>query len=139
MKIKFKKLDQLADIPNYAQAGDAGMDLKAVSLTALAGFWEYGTGLALEIPLGYVGLVFPRSSISKTDHSLRNSVGVIDAGYRGEIKLRMSSPVLGSDCYGIGDRIGQLLILKLPWVEIEEVKELSPTSRGEGGFGSTGK
>lgn len=139
MKIKFKKLDQLAHIPNYAQVGDAGMDLKAVSLTVLSGFWEYGTGLALEIPLGYVGLVFPRSSISKTDHSLRNSVGVIDAGYRGEIKLRMSSPVLGSDCYGIGDRIGQLLILKLPWVEIEEVKELSPSSRGEGGFGSTGK
>ena len=139
MKIKFKKLHKYAEMPKYAHAGDAGMDLKAVSLTMLSGFWEYGTGLALELPLGYVGLVFPRSSISKTDHFLRNSVGVIDAGYRGEIKLRMSSPILGSTSYGIGDKIGQLLILKLPWVEIEEVEELSSSARAEGGFGSTGK
>ena len=92
----------------------------------------------MEIPEGYVGLVFPRSSISKTDHYLRNSVGVIDSGYRGEIKIRMSTPLLGGVEYKEGDRIAQLIIMKLPWVNIEEVEELSDTDRGDGGFGSTG-
>jgi len=92
----------------------------------------------MEMPEGYVGLIFPRSSISKTDHYLRNSVGVIDSGYRGEIKIRMSTPLLGGVEYKEGDRIAQLIIMKLPWVNIEEVEELSDTDRGEGGFGSTG-
>jgi len=94
--------------------------------------------LAMEVPEGYVGLIFPRSSISKTDHYLRNSVGVIDSGYRGEIKIRMSTPLLGGVEYKEGDRIAQLIIMKLPWVNIEEVEELSDTDRGDGGFGSTG-
>ena len=114
------------------------MDLVAISLKKSGGFYEYGTGLAMEIPEGYVGLVFPRSSISKTDHYLRNSVGVIDSGYRGEIKIRMSTPLLGGVEYKEGDRIAQLVIMKLPWVNIEEVEELSDTDRGDGGFGSTG-
>lgn len=90
------------------------------------------------MPQGYAGFVFPRSSISKTGHFLKNSVGVIDSGYRGEIKLRMSIPVGSENEYKVGDKIGQLIIIKLPWVEIEEVKELSDTDRGQGGFGSTG-
>jgi dUTP pyrophosphatase len=138
IKVKFKKVSDRAEIPFYAKKGDAGMDLVATTLTRTGKYFEYGTDLAMEIPQGYVGLLFPRSSISKTDHSFRNSVGVIDAGYRGEIKLRMSVPNLGEREYNIGDKVGQLIIIKLPWIEIEEVEELSDTDRGEGGFGSTG-
>ena len=114
------------------------LDLVAISLKKSAGFYEYGTGLAMEIPEGYVGLIFPRSSISKTDHYLRNSVGVVDSGYRGEIKIRMSTPLLGGVEYKEGDRVAQLIIMKLPWVNLQEVEELSDTDRGDGGFGSTG-
>ena len=138
IKIKFKKLNERAEIPFYAKDGDAGMDLIATTLVRTGKFSEYGTDLAVEIPRGYVGLLFPRSSISNTDHFLRNSVGVIDSGYRGEIKLRMSIPALGEKEYIMGDKVGQLIIVKLPWVEVEEVDELSDTDRGEGGFGSTG-
>jgi dUTP pyrophosphatase len=140
MYLKFKKLNDLAVIPFYAKDGDAGMDLVCTSLDDSNDlYFEYGTGLATEIPKGCAGLLFPRSSISKTSHSLRNSVGVIDAGYRGEIKLRMSVPTNAENQYKIGDKIGQLIIIKLPWIEIQEVKELSDTARGDGGFGSTGQ
>lgn len=135
---KFKKIFFDAEIPSYIKKGDAGMDLRARSLTRTGQYYEYGTGLGLETPEGYVALLFPRSSISNTDHYLRNSVGVIDSGYRGEIKVRMSVPELGGKEYAIGDKIAQLVIIKLPWVEIQEIEELSETDRGEGGFGSTG-
>jgi dUTP pyrophosphatase len=139
MNVKFKKIDNSAKIPCYSKPGDAGMDLTSISLKMQPQYWEYGTGLAMAIPVGYVGLIFPRSSISNTDHYLKNSVGVIDSGYRGEIKVRMSTPILGGNSYGIGDRIAQLVIIKLPWVNIEEVDDLESSERGDGGFGSTGK
>ena len=141
MKIKFKKLKNSAIIPSYAKNGDAGMDLYATSVdwTKEPLYWEYSTSLAVEIPEGYVGLLFPRSSISKTNHSLRNSVGVIDSGYRGEIKIRMSPDQEDKTAYTPGDKIAQLIIMKLPFVTIEEVKELSNSDIGKGGFGSTGK
>ncbi len=138
MILKVKKLDSKSVLPDYAKKGDAGMDLTCISLVKSPKYYEYGTGLAMEIPEGHVGLVFPRSSISKTDHFLRNSVGVIDSGYRGEIKLRMSIPALGETEYKVGDKIGQLVIIELPWVEIKEVEQLNETDRGNGGFGSTG-
>jgi len=138
MKLKIKKLSDNSVVPSYAKTGDAGMDLTCTSMTKTSEYSEYGTGLAVEMPQGYAGFIFPRSSISKTGHFLKNSVGVIDSGYRGEIKLRMSIPVDSENEYKIGDKIGQLIIIKLPWVEIEEVEELSDTDRGEGGFGSTG-
>jgi len=138
MILKVKRLNKNSVLPSYAKRGDAGMDLTAVSLSKTIQYYEYGTGLAVEIPYGYVGLIFPRSSISKTDHFLRNSVGVIDSGYRGEVKLRMSLPALGQKQYKVGEKIGQLMIIKLPWVDIEEAEELSETDRGDGGFGSTG-
>ena len=133
------KLDPAAKIPKYAKLGDAGMDLHAVS----QGFDEhgnyvYGTGLAMEIPRGYVGLLFPRSSISKTAHSLRNAVGVIDSGYRGEIMLKYDINVQNSPVYNVGDRIAQIIIMPYPDVEFDEVFELSKTQRGKGGFGSSG-
>ena len=138
MYLKFKKLHASAVIPSYAKAGDAGLDLVATSVNKSNNLYsEYGTGLAVEIPAGCVGLLFPRSSISKTSHTLRNSVGVIDSGYRGEIKLRMSSANLKSD-YRTGDRVGQLIIFEIPQLKILEEENLAASSRENGGFGSTG-
>lgn len=136
MKIKIKKLNERAVLPNYANSGDAGMDVIAISKEENEKYIEYGTGLAFEIPEEYVCLVFPRSNLSKKDLILSNHVGVLDSGYRGELKFRFKK--LGEEIYGVGDRIGQIIILPYPKVEFEEVKELSETSRGEGGFGSTG-
>jgi dUTP pyrophosphatase len=86
MKVNIKKLDEKAVIPKYAKNGDAGLDLVAISRKETDNYIEYGTGLAIEIPDGFVGLLFPRSSISKMGLSLANSVGVVDSGYRGGIK-----------------------------------------------------
>lgn len=146
-----KKLHPDAKIPTYAKPGDAGMDLTAISKNVECGFVEYGTGLAIEIPIGYVGLIFPRSSIYKTNLRLSNSVGVIDSGFRGEIKFKFYADTFFAprinvymvdgegEEYQIGDRIGQIIILPYPEVEFEETDELTETERGEGGFGSTGK
>lgn len=140
MNIKVKKLHKDAIIPFYSKAGDAGMDLTSVSSKIVNekdhGYIEYDTGLAIEIPENHVGLVFPRSSISKTGLILANAVGVIDSGYRGSIKCRFKA-IPNSTVYNDGDRIAQLMILPYPQITFEEVKELSETSRGEGGFGST--
>ena len=141
LKINVKKLVPEAVIPSYAKPGDAGMDLVATSI----GIDEYnntvyGTGIAIEIPEGYVGLIFPRSSNAKTDLYLTNHVGVIDSGYRGEImfKFRATRTTFPKE-YKVGDRVGQIIILPYPQVAFIETDELSSTERGEGGFGSTGK
>lgn len=168
LKVRISKLDENAVIPKYATFGDAGLDLTAVSVKFDdQGNVHYGTGLAFEIPLGYVGLLFPRSSNSKKDLILSNSVGVIDAGYRGEVSLKFkpSMRVLedgykqytfipdiqndGQDLeedeairlYEVGERVGQILIIPRPAVEFIEVPhdQLTKTERGEGGYGSTGK
>ena len=143
MQVKIKKLNPNAVIPSYAKSGDAGIDLVATSMNFDGTQITYGTGLAVEIPEGFVGLVFPRSSIRKTDLSLSNSVGVIDSGYRGEIQATFNQKSLsskgGSFLYGVGDRICQLMIIPHPHVDFVEVNELTNTERGEGGFGSTGK
>ena len=139
MKVKIKKLDERATIPSYAKDGDAGMDLRAIRFQRDSdGNYVYYTGLAFEIPEGYVGLLFPRSSISKTSHFLRNSVGVVDSGYRGEIMFKFG---YGSNVktYMVGERVGQLIIMPHPSIEFEEVDSLSDTERGEDGFGSTGQ
>ena len=139
MKIKVKRLDAGAVVPKYAKPGDAGMDLYAVTQSFdKHGNYVYGTGLAIEIPEGHVGLLFPRSSISKTAHSLRNAVGVIDSGYRGEIMFKYTLSPYGNE-YDIGDRVGQIIIVPYPRIDFEEKEELTPTERGDGGYGSTGK
>jgi|DEB0MinimDraft_3_1074331.scaffolds.fasta_scaffold30548_4 dUTP pyrophosphatase len=136
LSVKFKKLYPDAVTPTYAKDGDAGLDLTAISKRYTDTFVEYGTGISIEIPEGYVGLVFPRSSVSKLeDFYLKNSVGVIDSGYRGEIMLRFNK---SNQSYKAGDKVGQLIILPYPQIQLEEVEELSSTDRGEGGFGSTG-
>lgn len=156
LNVKIKRLHPASVIPKYAKPGDAGLDLTAVS----ASFDDYGnivyhTGLAFEIPLGYVGLVFPRSSNCKKTLTLTNSVGVIDSGYRGEVTFRyrphtqevcVASPIgfdvdFSEDCrvYAVGERVGQIIIMPYPTIEFEEVEDLSKTERGEGGYGSSGK
>lgn len=149
MKVKIKKLDENAIIPQYAKKGDAGMDL-----TATSKFYDeygnicYGTGLAFEIPQGYVGLVFPRSSTSHKQMVLANCVAVIDSGYRGEVvmKFKPSLALDSGQCvtdrliysvYGIGERMAQMVIMPYPQIEFVEVEELSQTERGDRGYGST--
>jgi dUTP pyrophosphatase len=139
MEVKIKKLTPNAVIPSYAKAGDAGMDLTATRMWFEDNNVCYGTGLAFEIPEGYVGLLFPRSSNAKKDLLLSNSVGVLDSGYRGEVtfKFRQTSGI--ATVYEVGDRIGQIIILPYPVIEFKEVEELSETERGDGGYGSSGK
>lgn len=143
MIIKVKKLVPEAVVPQKAHKGDAGYDLVAVSRRwdDEEGCWVYGTGLALEIAEGAVGLVFPRSSIAKKDVFLTNGVGVIDSGYRGEVMAKFKgTPVYnGGGYYKVGERIAQLVVVKLPDVQLIESDELSESDRGEGGYGSTGK
>lgn len=137
MKIQIQKLVPEAVVPRYGKPGDAGLDLTAISKTinkSLA-YAEYGTGIAIAIPENHVGLVFPRSSISDKAMVLSNSVGVIDSGYRGEIKARFRC--FDKREYEIGDRIAQLIIIPIPSVEFEEVDALSITERADTGFGST--
>ena len=137
MKVKIKKLHPEAVIPSYAKDGDAGMDLTAIDVSASSGHITYHTGLAIEIPRWHVGLLFPRSSVYKTGQSLSNCVGVIDSGYRGEIMMKFTLSPTGQE-YNIGDRVGQLIVMPYPKIEFEEVKELSDSQRGDGGFGSSG-
>ena len=141
MIVKIKKLSELAVIPSYAKDGDAGMDLIATSIISDTSTQiTYGLGIALEIPNGFVGLVFPRSSIRKTDLSLTNCVGVIDSGYRGELQATFRKHKgVASTTYEVGDRVAQIMIIPHPPIEFDAVDELSDTERGEGGFGSTGK
>ena len=136
--LKFQKLSDQAVAPTKASVGAAGFDLVAISRSFVPECESviYGTGIALEIPKGYVGLLFPRSSIYKTRHALANSVGVIDSDYRGEVKAVFRSGKCGSE-YNIGDRVCQLVLVPAPGFALEEVQELSETARGTGGFGST--
>lgn len=149
LSVRFKKLSEDAVVPAYAKPGDAGVDLTATSMNETDMYIEYGTDLAIEVPEGFVGLIYPRSSLSNYDLVLSNHVGVIDSGYRGEIKFRFKktktwgdfsdhSPV-GPKYYEVGDRIGQLIVMPMPTMVFEEVEELSQSDRGLGGFGSSGK
>lgn len=143
MKIKIKKLNEQAVIPAYAHDTDAGLDLTAINATmemnqdASVSF-IYETGLSIEIPEGYVGLVFPRSSVSQYSLTQANCVGVIDSGYRGELLVKfklntMSYPKM----YKPGDRVAQLVIVPYLKAELEVTEELTQSDRGENGFGST--
>ena len=143
MKVNIKKLHPDAVIPTYAKEGDAGMDLVATSVISETHTQiTYGLGIALEIPNGFVGLVFPRSSIRKTRLQLSNSVGVIDSGYRGELQATFNKITTTienqKNDYKVGDRVAQIMIIPHPSIDFQEVEYLSNTQRGEGGFGSTG-
>lgn len=146
MKVKFKKLHPDAVIPTYSKEGDAGLDFTALkiinyidSLTGEISQIEVKSGIALEIPEGYVGLIFPRSSIKNTGLRQANSVGVVDSGYRGEINFFFDIQDPNLKFYEKGDRVGQMIIIPYPKIELQEVEELSDSERGEEGWGSTGK
>jgi len=141
MKLKIKKLSENAVIPTKAHSTDAGYDLTAIGVEIVDqgkfGYIEYSFGLAFEIQEGYAGFIFPRSSISKTGLLLANAVGVIDSSYRGPVTARFKH-IPGTKRYEIGDRVAQLVILKLEDVEIEITDTLSDSDRGTGGYGSSG-
>jgi dUTP pyrophosphatase len=139
MLLKIKKLHSDAKAPVFAYSGDAGADLYATSKVDGYGYIEYGIGIAIEIPEGHVGLLFPRSSVSDTSLALSNSVGVIDSGFRGEIKLRFREINALNHEYNVGDRVGQLVIIKHNKFDCVMVSELSDSGRSENRFGSSGQ
>lgn len=139
MKIAVKKLDKDAKVPAYAHPGDAGMDLFALENIVIQPGTRASvkTGIAMAIPEGYAGLIWDKSGIA-SKNGIKTMAGVIDSGYRGEIKIVLAN--LSREVYGIkkGDKIAQMLIQKVKRAEIIEAEELDETMRGEGGFGSTG-
>jgi len=148
MKIKVKKLHENAVLPAAANLTDAGADLVAIDDGVAKSdgrggvlYVEYRTGIAVEPPPGYHTEIFPRSSVSKKNLVLANSIGLVDEDYRGEILVRfkvISDNKHFFEKFSKGDRIAQLVLRKTERAEYEWADELSDTQRGEGGFGSTG-
>lgn len=140
--IKFKKTHLEACSPKQIKIGDAGFDLTTVNIKHTDNYIEYDTGISVEIPENHVGLIFPRSSVTNKDLVLGNSVGVIDSNYRGNVKVRFKiinhHTQNQESFYKIGDRVCQLIVLKIPSFMFQEVNELSETERNQNGFGSSG-
>ena len=138
MKVKFKKLHEKAVLPQYAKQGDAGLDLFPVKTYSKDGNLICDFGIAMEIPEGHAVLIFPRSSIYKHSYALSNCVGVIDSGYRGEVKAVFKKySNYEPSFYLQGQAVAQMIIIPYPAIEPEWADELSDTDRGNGGFGST--
>ena len=154
MEVKIKKLYENSLIPSKAHETDAGFDLYVANKEVDGnGNMVYGSGVAMEIPKGYVGLVFPRSSVANKGIILTNCVGVIDSCYRGEIMCKFkpvpsfcayeewvqdfNEPMVRT--YEIGDRFAQIIIMPYPEITFKEVSELAESERGTGGYGSSGK
>ena len=140
MKIRFKKLNSHLPPPGYGHPGDAGLDLYAAEVVEIepGARAQVPTGVALEIPVGYVGLIWDKSGLSHK-YGLKTLGGVIDATYRGEIKIGLVNLSDRPLTFQPGDKVAQLLIQPVVTAELEEVVELEGTDRGEGGFGSTGR
>lgn len=150
MKVKFKKVMTMAQAPERASVGAAAFDLFAAEIRQTSQYTEIDSGIAMEIPQGHVGILVARSSVTKKDLMLKNSLGVIDSDYRGTIRGRFvlipyrnaQAPDFNEDFdleqYKVGDKCMQIMIMPIAQVEeFEEVSELSVTKRGFGGFGST--
>lgn len=147
MKVKFKLNHPNAVLPSYSKPGDNGLDLTAVEYKyvddGISPYHEYQLGLSVEIPPGYVGLLVPRSSSTKKDLFLSNSMGVIDTNFRGSLSARFKEVNRpdgrrNPELYFVGDRVVQLLIIPCPKIEVEEASVLSETVRGNQGWGSSG-
>ncbi len=138
MLLRFIRLTKDAKQPTKAHTQDAGFDIYCTSVKKEKRYLDYKTGICVDIPKGYVGLLFPRSSVTNKDMILGNCVGVVDSGYTGELSFRYKSLGEGNDVYSIGDRVGQLVIIELPSVKLKEVRTLSKTKRGSKGYGSSG-
>ncbi|MBQ1988954.1 MAG: dUTP diphosphatase [Clostridia bacterium] len=144
LKMNFKKLNDKAITPTYGTEFSAGADLYACEggeVSIAPGETKLiHTGLSLEIPEGYAGLIYARSGIAtKRGLAPANKVGVIDSDYRGEIMVSLYNHSSSVQTIADGERVAQLVITPFLKVEYNEVDELSDTERGEGGFGSTGK
>ncbi len=144
IKVKIKKLSETAHLPTYGSKGAAGADLYALTdedITIKPGQTVMiHTGVALEIPVGYVGLVFARSGLaSKRGLAPANKVGVIDSDYRGEIMVALHNHSDMSQTLTSGERVAQIAVMPCPQAMFEIVDALDDTDRGEGGFGSTGR
>ena len=137
-----KKLSPLAVVPENAYQGDAGYDLCATEAVTLKPFERVliPTGLAVQIPEGYAGFVLPRSGMAlKQGLSLVNAPGLIDSNYRGELKaIAINLDPSNEIKVEVGDRIAQLVIMKVENVHFHQVDQLDNSERGEGGFGSSG-
>ncbi|MFH0853148.1 MAG: dUTP diphosphatase [bacterium] len=140
MVIKFKRLRDNLKIPEYAHPGDAGLDLFSLEdyLLQPGERHSFALGFALELPEGYVSLIWDKSGLAQK-HGITLIGGVIEYTYRGEYQLIMLN--IGDLPFEVhkGDKIGQLLIQPIVTAQIVEVEQLSETARGQGGFGSTGK
>lgn len=140
MRLCFRKLSPSAKTPTRGYRTDAGLDLYADSIKLVNGTYRYGTGIAVRVPDGYVGLCFMRSSVREMDLMLANAVGVIDAGYIGEIVFSYRATMQESPrIYSRGDKVGQLVIVPIPEIELIEFDMLDETERGTNGHGSTWK
>jgi dUTP pyrophosphatase len=137
--VKIRKVHPDAVIPFRAHATDAGMDVTAISMEMTEDYVEYDTGLQFQLPEGYAMLIFPRSSNSKKALLLCNSVGILDAGYTGNLKLRFKLTTEGytEKIYNPGDKVGQIMIIPYPEINFIETEVFNETERGDGGFGST--
>ena len=142
LKINFKKLSQHAKLPTKGSLDAACFDVYAASVKVeRPNTMIIGLGFSTEIPKGYKGIVVPRSSISRTNWILANSMGIIDADYRGEwmvVYKCLGEMIYQPLPYGVGDRCAQIYFEKILDAEFVETEDLSNTERGEGGFGSTG-
>ena len=140
--LPIKRLDPTVELPSYAYDGDAGLDLRSNEDVTLAPFERrlVGTGLAVAIPEGYAGFVQPRSGLALREGlSMANTPGLIDAHYRGELKVCAINLDPSKNIHiERGERIAQLVIQQVPVVSLLEVDELDETDRGTGGFGSSG-
>ena len=140
LPVQIKLLDANASVPTYSRTGDAGIDLTATRVFSEGeNLICYGTSIALKIPEGYMGLLYPRSSLSKYDLMLANHVGIIDCNYTGEIIFKFKKTRETPKIFLVGDRIGQIVITPYPHVIFEEVENLPETNRGSNGFGSSGR
>ncbi len=139
MNILFKKLNSDALIPHYAHPGDAGLDVFTCEskIVQPGERYAFSTGVSMEIPPGYVALVWDRSSRA-LQHGLKTMAGVIDSGYRGEVKVVLLNTSHTAVEISAGEKIAQMLIQSVEHAHVKEVNELSETARGTGGFGSTG-
>ncbi|HUB03874.1 MAG TPA: dUTP diphosphatase [Solirubrobacteraceae bacterium] len=142
MTLQVRRLDERAQLPSRAYPGDAGLDLYALEEATLApgGRASVGTGIAVEIPDGQAGLVLPRSGLAaRHGIAIVNAPGLIDAGYRGEIRvLLLNTDRDASFTVRTGERIAQLVLVRVETPEVVEVDELATSERGAGGFGSSG-
>jgi len=140
MKLKIKRLSSNIPLPSYAHQDDAGLDLLAAEEVTLEPGQrvQIASGLAIEIPAGYAGLIWDKSGLSHK-YGMKILGGVVDSNYRGEVKVGMVNLSQQEQTFKVGDKVAQLLIQPVVTAEIEEAEELSDTSRGAGGFGSTGR